>query len=210
MLEWVESRTSHMIPKQDGTLLCSSIDPVSEAKKWVLRQEGDLKPYDVFFVLGLAGGFHVAQLAQSFPNAEIVVVEPSKNLEKELLSRRGPIAENVTIVSGLSIEGVKQNVYVRSGLKSIYRVLAYPTSCRINKDYFEQIESLLLGRDKSSFLYHLEGRSHLRRFFETLQIFDQEEASPVTILDIERALRKRSRPLEREGMIFMALRELVK
>ncbi len=210
MLEWIESRTSHLIPKQNGTLLCSGIDPLAEAKKWVARQEGDIRSYDVFFVLGLAGGFHISQLAQSFPNSEIIVIEPLKDLERELLSRRGPIAENVTIISGLSPEEVKNNVFVRSGLKSLYRVLAYPTSCRLNKTYFEEIESLLIGRDKNSFMYHLEGRTHLRRFFDTLDVFQDKNQSAITILDIERALRKRSAPLEREGMIFMALRELIK
>ncbi len=210
MLEWIESRTSHLIPKQNGTLLCSSIDPMAEAKKWVARQTGDLKSYDVLFVLGLAGGFHINQLAQNFPDSEIIVIEPIKELEKMLLSRRGPVAENITILSGLTLEEIKANVFVRAGLKSLYRVLAYPTSCRLNKDFFEKVENLLLGRDADSFSYHLEGRSHLRRFFETLDIFEDGNSHSITILDIERALRKRSTVLEREGMIFMALRELVK
>lgn len=209
MLEWIESRTRHYIPKYNDVLLCSSIDPQSEAKKWLLKQTGDLTSYEVFFILGLGGGFHITCLAQKFPNAEIIVLEPSKELEKQLLSRRGPMPENVTILSGLSSTEVKQNVFVRAGIKSLYRTLTYPTSYRMNREYFGAVEELLYGRTQEALLYHLEGRNHLRHFFESLNIFE-EGNTDVTILDIERALRARKTPLEREAMIFMALRELVR
>ena len=211
MLEWIESRNSQFVPRVEGLLLCSSIDPVIEGRKWAEKATEKDAPYEVYFVMGLGGGYHVSALAQMHPNAEIIVIEPSRDLEKELLSRRGPLPQNVTIVAGKKVEDVKSNVFFSSGLKSIYRVLKYPTSFRLHRDYFETLEKFLLARDPEILSEHLENRPSLREFFKSLKLNSEDVSTkPLTVIDIASAIRARSKTLEREGMIWMALRELVR
>lgn len=209
MIEWVESRNSMFVPQQNGSLLCSFIDPVNEAKKWVQGLPSNLGEYDVIFVLGLAGGFHVNLLSQSFPEKEIIVIEPVKQLGRELLSRRGPLPTNVTLLLGLDIDGLKKSIFLNSGIKSLYRVVKFPASWRLNENYFRKTESLLLGHEKSALEFHLQGRTRLRDFFSNLNL-TPANIHQITILDITRAIQQRADPLQREGKILMALRELVK
>lgn len=211
MIEWVESRNNLMVPMQNGVLLCSSIDPVAEAKKWVEKYIADINEYEVIFILGLAGGFHIKQLAQAIPDTEIIVIESLKPLEKELLSRRGPLQDNVTILAGYSINELKQNVYFRAGVKSIYRILKYPTSCRLNSDYYENVERLLCGHDYESLQFHLDGRQHLKSLFDEINLKKEcSDTENITILDVEKSIRKKNKELSRDAMIFMTLRELVR
>lgn len=212
VLEWVETRTYQFVPKDRGQLLCSSIDPVGEAKKWFEKNFSNRnESYEVVFILGLAGGFHVSQVASAFFDAEIVVVEPNFELTEELLSRRGKLPDNVTLLSGMKIEEVKRNVFVRSGLRSRYKVASYPTSFRLDREYYEKIQKFLIGRDLASFQAHLETRIDQKHFFESLLAVQPDLLHDnITVLDIERAIRKRAKPLEHEGMVWMALRELVK
>jgi hypothetical protein len=212
MIEWVETRTLHHVPRDRGQLLCSSIDPIAESKKWFEKSfDKSNERYEAIFILGLAGGFHVAQVAGAFPDAEIIVVESNFELGDELQSRRGPISDNVTLLAGLKFDEIKKNIFIKSGIKSLYKVVCYPTSYRLDKTYYEKVNSFLLGRTSDAFALHLQARRDQKHFFESLLEYDVDLfKNNITVLDIERAVRARNKPLEYEGMVWMALRELVK
>ena len=149
-------------------------------------------------------------MALLFPDVEITVIETNSNLERELLSRRGPLPANVTLLSDMTVNEVRENVYIRSAVRSLFRVLKYPTSYRMAKEYYDQVEALLVGHCIDSLKYQLDARKDQKAFFEAIDFFDDPSQTELTIVDIQKAIRRKARPVDRTGMIWMALGELVK
>lgn len=207
MIEWIEARSGQWVPREDGNLLCSSIDPSSEGKKWVERYAASAGHFDVLVVLGLAGGYHIQALAQQFPHLEILVIEKNGDLEAELLSRRGRWPENVTIIAGNSLEALENNVFVRAALRTIFRVVKYPTSVRSHEEYYDKVVSFFSGRTPSGFRDQSRLRNGMKELARDLEFQDRNEG--LSVLDIERAIKARERTTEREAVIWFALRELV-
>lgn len=212
MLEWVQSERSSLIPKLNGQLLCSTIDPVIEGRRWAEKVTSVSRDWEAFFVLGLGGGYHVSALAAMLPHTEVIVIEANRELATELLSRRGPMPSNVTVLSGLSILELENQVFVSSGLRSLYGVARHTSSFRLSREYFQQVESLMLGRRPIDILRQCDNRKGLSNFLKTLDLFQDKQFSDaeVNIIELHHAIQRRGKPLEKEAMVFMVLRELVK
>jgi hypothetical protein len=212
MLEWIQSERSSLIPKIDGQLLCSTIDPVIEGRRWAEKILSISKEWEAFFILGLGGGYHVSALASLLPDTEVTVIEHNRVLESELLSRRGPLPSNVTILAGLKPQEIRNQVFVRSGLRSLYGVGRHPSSVRLQKEYYREMEMILLGRTPSDIRLQSETRPGLSQLFQSLDLFQEKkyEKKEITVIDLVEALKRRATPLEKEAITFMVLRELVK
>ncbi len=212
MLEWVQSERSSLIPKLNGQLLCSTIDPVIEGRRWAEKITSISKEWEAFFILGLGGGYHVSALASLLPDTEVIVIEANRILETELLSRRGPMPSNVTILSGMNQDSIRNQVFVRSGLRSLYGVGRHTSSIRLDREYYKSIESVILGRTPAEIRSQIDSRPGLSAFLDTLDLFKEPKfaTTEITVIQLAEALRRRAKPLEKEAVTFMVLRELVK
>lgn len=212
MLEWIKSERSSLIPKVDGQLLCSTIDPVLEGRRWAEKVTAISRDWESFIVLGLGGGYHISALAALLPDTEILVINDNVGLERELLSRRGPLPSNVTLLSGKKPRELTENVYFRSSLHCLYGVGRHVPSIRLNRDYFAKAEETLLGRKSHQLLEQVGGRPGLKAFLQTLDLFQDRQfaETEITILELHQAMQRRGRPVEREALPFLVLRELVK
>ena len=61
MLEEAQARNSERIAKLNGRILCSSIDPSREARKWVDLHSEISEDCETIFVLGLGCGYHIVE-----------------------------------------------------------------------------------------------------------------------------------------------------
>jgi hypothetical protein len=75
-----------LVLRAGGRLVCSGSDPLTEAQRWVERQ--DLQPKDIVVVFGAGAGHHLALLQKRC--ASVLVIEPDGELLATLL-RRGPL-----------------------------------------------------------------------------------------------------------------------
>lgn len=84
MIEWTEAG-SLRLPRREGLHLCSRRDPLAEARAWAekIRAQGfKLELENEIAVIGGGAGFHVAVLADTFPNLRLLVVDPEDVLRR--------------------------------------------------------------------------------------------------------------------------------
>lgn len=84
MIEWTEAG-SLRLPRRDGLYLCSRRDPLNEAKEWKERihvQGFALEKESEIAVIGGGAGFHIAALADGFPNLRLLVVDFDEDLRR--------------------------------------------------------------------------------------------------------------------------------
>ena len=74
MIEWVESNDQAIWARREGRALCSTRDPLSEAKKWVhsLHLKGSERE---IAVVGVGATYHLLELRKTFPSLRILVFQ---------------------------------------------------------------------------------------------------------------------------------------
>lgn len=204
-IEWIDSESGAPIPQQSGQSLCSKVNPVSEAEKWLDQNKQSIRDAETIIVLGMGGGYHLKLLTEKFKDRDFIAIEKHAAIADFLSSRSLP--QEVAVLSGYPYEELLKNALLKEALKTRIVVLKHPSSFRLNREYYSKIEKLLTGREASGLEDLLKMRLDLRPFFRTLKL--NQDHNP-NILSIEEAIKARGTPVEKEGIIWLTLRELVR
>lgn len=210
VIDWVQAEGGHIVPRQEGNLICSKVNPVEEARRWVQSIAVDISKDDGIAVMGLGGGFHIQILRERFPEAKILVLERHPSIVSRLGSgdtKSGTFPKNVTIVPAPNFDEMASNEWITSFVKAPFVVVRHPTSYRLNRNYYEQIEGALTGRGSKESLQEF---LKLRPDLATLVNKVSKPEAALSILTIADVLRNKREPLDASGISWMLLRELVK
>ncbi|HEX4926140.1 MAG TPA: hypothetical protein VFV50_18750 [Bdellovibrionales bacterium] len=213
MLEWEEGRTGTRIPKWNGRLLASRVDPLREAVHWADRAEARVRGVRTAFILGLGAGFHVQELAKRFSNLNIIAFEPIAELADDFNARSS--APNVTVIVPFKGALVLSEPRVADAVCASYVVLRHAPTMKCSEELLTETERWLLGRDDQSFYALLQARRNDLQLFSRLELpelrnrglSDVRNRKPVTIKSIVPALRP---AFDERSQIWLALSELVK
>jgi hypothetical protein len=211
MLEWERDHNGNSIPKWNGNLLASKMNPEKEAQAWLERQSEKLDGQDTIFVLGLGAGFHVSALRARYNHSRIVVIETIK-----------PIAE-ATLITDVLIwtPDSPADIFAQPEIPEIFSkrfaILRHGPSCRASPVQYSEIEGFLTGRDPRSLAFHLQFRPADAKFFERIALpilkkrglVSVGSATPLSIRNILTSLVT-SGDFSDEARIWLALGELIK
>lgn len=205
MIEWENSRSGARIPRWNGRLMASKLDPEAEARDWMSRRTLFIDKVKTVFVLGVGGGFHIAELLRK-TDAQVIVVEAEAELAAAVipgLLERFP--KRVALVCVSRAAELRSDETVRSGLGTSFVVLQHPPSIATAREFYAQCFDMLVAREWGflNWQWRLKGFAAL----------DSEPrvggTEALSIYDLENTELVRD-SVEREKMLLRALRELVK
>ena len=210
MISKEPARSGHLVLRQDGKYLDSSIDPVKGAEKWAMAAKARLGNAPSAIILGLATGYHVVALKRLCPDLKIVVVERHTAVSTNALEVQSELA-SVQIVVEDDWSRLVVSETLRTTTKQLFRVVKYSPSIQGDELYYQRAEAMILGRDRLGFFLQMRERSD---FLRTLDM-DKLEAIPTgtpisikTVLDCQKPAVQEQH--EREALLWRALGELVK
>lgn len=127
-ISWSGSKPS--VPLREGRALCSTRDPLSEARQWVSRQQIE---QPLVFLIGHGSGFHVKKLREFAPQARIVTVDINAELSPDICLPEWAPAEDVWKI-------------VEPVLKEGFQVLRFRPAWSGAETQFQRLEDLFCGR----------------------------------------------------------------
>ena len=206
------SRTGHKILKTDGRSFSSSIDPVKEAQNWARAAVQNLGAGETLFVLGLAAGYHVVELAKVLDPSRFLVIENSAEIAVHARGISPELANVRILVQPDWLQLVVSDPF-RDSLCGVYKVATFGPSFQLANDYFAAVENLLIGRTHISFLLQLKARPGIWALLdpESVELFGKEIASESELVSIKTLQRLFSAKADghRERQIWRVLEELV-
>lgn len=204
MIETLVGENGHPVIRQDGRLLASRFDPVSEARAWLGRRRDFVDKVKTIFVLGLGSGYHVQALVEN-TSAHIVVIEPDLQLIEAVTQIHQFAAGRVTIEPVQTARGLRASQAVRNAVKTSFTVLSHPPSNGANAQFFKDCQAQLTGRDWGSLTWQWQIKNG-----PALDSTPRAGGSgTLTIYDLEQTELVQNSE-ERERLLVKALRELVK
>jgi hypothetical protein len=204
-VEFLRSRTGSWVPVVQDTLLHSTINPEAEAKNFIDSQWVNLKNAKSVIIFGLGGGFHINELLtrQAF---EIVVIENSRELTRQLQEKSPKLFESIDVLSGLACDMVFKEPEIIKACSTHFTLLQHPASFRRAQFYYSSILKALNQRTVTGLRELTKGNEKLNRFLSSLDINGDQL---LTLPMIEEAMHRRGTNFEPEGFIWMAIRELI-
>jgi hypothetical protein len=210
-VEWLHSRSGAAAVKVKGKFLCSSIDPEREAAQWLEKNKNSMESFEVVFVLGFGAGYHILEAAKKYPQKRFIAFECLVDV-KEVHPLLDIMPANVDVVFSENPEIAINSDQVVEALDSIYSVVESSPSVRNAPEYYHFVKRRLLGRDVRSLSWLAKCRPELKDVSKAVESVSSanQESELLSIITIESALRERRAPLNRDDMVWMTLRELVK
>ena len=205
-LEFLRCKNKHWVPILNGTLLHSSVDPVKEAALWVEKEWAYVKDAKNVIVLGLGGGFHIQELINRGKN-NILVIEGSRELVLAMTEKNPDLMRLVVCLGGVPPGQLCHETELLEHMAGSFAILKHPASIRVNPFYYTPTMQVLTERSFHALKEMAKENSGLTAFFNTL---DLQSSDTIDLPTLEKAMIKRGTGLDREGLIWMTLRELVK
>jgi hypothetical protein len=204
-LEFVQCTSGKWIPIVNGALLHSSVDPVKEASIWVDREWERIASVKSLIVFGLGGGFHIEELLKR-KNFDIVVIEAERTLALAMREKNPQLCARVEILAGCPPAQITIEPTVVNAVGHSYGLLRHPASQRATPYYYSSVLQILNERTISRLRQLSETNKPLLQFFDSLDINSDQL---LTLPMVEEAMVRRGSGIDKEGLIFMTLRELV-
>ncbi len=158
MIEFKIAKDGTRIFSWQGKLICSGTRPGDEAKKWVERHSNQIRKCKSIIVLGLANGFHVAELAKKFPGIRVCVINDNDKFlvpSTQVLDIQSSLFEVITVQS---VEDLKYATKIRKILNMPYAVIKFAPAVALNQKFYTQVGELLLGRTQEALRFCLACR----------------------------------------------------
>lgn len=203
MIEWITSRRGVKVPLSQGVALCSTVDPITEAEKWVKANETLCVGVEKIFVLGLGAGYHILKLASQYGDKQIYVVESEEDLILSFTDIEIP--KNVTIFrAGDFYEAASAGADFTKG-KLV--VLRHAASFRLECETYTLIEAQLLGRLAKQIDLQLKFRPELNEIMK--QVALEKTDALISVKDVANTIQRKGAPYSDAERIWLALREIV-
>lgn len=206
MIKWIKSKSGQSVPVLNGLNLCSTVNPVQEAKKWADSNRELIQDFEYIFVLGIAGGFHIEAIQKINPKAIITIIEKEQELAKKFEYSFNHL---VSILINPTAEDIKRYEAFHSIFEQCsYCVLAHEASVGHDRKYYNTLREFIIGRSQEGIQYISSLKSRKNPYFKKI-IEEFEISGNESIIDITEKIKKRQISLEDEDLIWMSLRELV-
>lgn len=213
MLACDQARNGAEIIRLNGRLVCSRVDPLQEAQKWVKKVKKDHPKNTTIIVLGLGCAYHVVELKQTFNTSRIVVIEPAKAVVEWAKKNHSLILTGVDIVQSPSLEELRSHSMIQEVVKKPYSVWRFGPRTHESQKFFGQAEELLLGRNPQGVELLLDARSELKSCFDENGLKQMSQKNCLSLMDLKSQMIQRPPGMTRqqESLIlsFQLLRELV-
>lgn len=209
MLEWISTPYGELVPKYNGVLLASKVDPLKEARGWVSHHKSDLASAPCQIILGVGSGHHVMEAARQFPQNRFIAIEYVKPLSVSQLYAELSTFPNVELIVGEDEKKILKNASVQRALGDLFVILSHFNSYQIASAYYEKLRSLLTARDWPSFNQVLNFRSHEEGELNGLN-FTPKPGRSISVRDVVELISNKDSELTEADTIWMALGELIK
>jgi Glycosyltransferase Maf N-terminal domain len=200
------SRSQHTVLKINGNYVCSSVDPLSEAKKWVQKNNSKIQSVDTVIVLGVGCGYHIAALAKAHLQKKIIAIDIRSEFIDFAKSENSLDLIDVQFVSANSTAQLKTSTVIKKAIATSYTVLHFAAAKGAEKEKYNDIENFLLSRTEEGLQFILSERKDLGQIFQT-QSMRGTVADLISIKTLEKLMRPEIE--HDEKLIFQTLRELV-
>jgi hypothetical protein len=201
----VQCSSGKWIPIVNGTLLHSAVDPQKEAAAFIDREWDRISLVKSLVVFGLGGGFHIQELLKR-KKFEIVVIEAEKPLAQSVKEKNPELCAQVEILAGFPPPFIFSEASFVRAVGQSYAVVKHPASMRAIPYYYTSVSQIFNERTVSRLKQLCEGHRPLLQFLDSLDI-SQDQV--LTLPMVQEAMVRRGSGLDKEGLIFMALRELI-
>lgn len=212
MIEFTTAREGQRIFKWSGRLLCSSIAPQKEAKKWLENHKARIQKYQNVVIMGLGNGFHVLETIQALRNRKLHVINFCPEILVPALSTIGNREGQIIIISASNIEELKRTEKFRAILQNPFSVVDFPPAMGFDINLYAKAKELLLGRTSESLSFYAEARAQFGSSFALNEIKETRGQSGVQLVDLKQ-MRQNTRwdqVSEIDSCVIHALGELTK
>lgn len=203
-VEMILGKNKQWVPLVDGKLLHSSVDPVREAKQFVDSLWSRIQNSQSLIVFGLGGGYHISELL-SRKEFNIVVVELCHDVIQHMEVRNKNLMSKIEVVSTIG-ESIGEIDSLLEAMASSFSLVTHRPSFSLFPERYETILEQINSRTAGKLVELTKQNQRLNRFFKSLNLEDHQI---VTLPDVEGALNKRGEGLDKEGLVWMTMRELV-
>ncbi len=209
MLEWVATPYGEVVPKFNGTLLASKVDPFKEARAWVSHYRKQIESSDRHLLLGVGGGHQVMEVAMQFQNKEFICVEFLESLSFSSQYAQIRAQTNVELILGLDEKRIFKNERVSKLMSEVFTIIRHAPSWQVSPEYYRRLEMAFTAHDWKSFNQALKFRSRDEVFLNELN-FSAKSGGALTAKNIVDFVGTKEGDLSDNEMIWMALGELIK
>jgi hypothetical protein len=148
-IKYTNSRTGLLVPSINGNYLCSQVDPIREACRWLAIQS--LQRHDMVVVMGLGAGYHVLELAKAFPLKQIIAFELFDELIIQF-ARFGGQPPNLSVTHFDSPESLlKEKLFEDMAINRI-KVVSFLPACQPALPAYQKMVQVVAGRTPDAFL----------------------------------------------------------
>lgn len=204
-MELLHCHDKYWVPIVQGNLLHSTVDPIREAKTFIDRHWKQIENVQSVVVVGLGGGFHIEEILQR-KKVHIVVIECLKDLVVAIADKQPQLMKQLDVLASVPPSQLILEPTLLKALSHSYFILKHPASLRVHHYYYAAVIESLSSRTLLGLKELSQGCPSLNQFLDSLDICGDQT---LTLPMVEEALVRRGSGLEKEGLIWMALRELV-
>ncbi len=204
-LEFLKCKDNQWVPIVNGTLLHSTVDPYKEARDLIDLEWDRISTVQTLIVFGIGGGYHIEEIL-SRKSLNIVVVEAEKDLAQAMAEKKPELFKKIEVLSGFPPAQIYLESKIISALSSSYAILLHPASMRVSSYYYNAVSQVLNQRTLVRLRELSQGNPNLNRFLKSLNI---SEDQILTLPMVEEAMARQGSGFDREGLIWMTMRELV-
>lgn len=142
----LKSETGLPVLRFRGRLLSSAVDPVREAQSWTrgLKAPGDANT--ALIVLGLGGGYQVAELIKQSSFGPVLVIEQEAELIEKVREIH-PCLRDTAHAMLTWDDFISDKELCRSILTKPYRVISIASSLAFHREAYLRIQKILVGRE---------------------------------------------------------------
>lgn len=208
-LEFIETKSQHRGLKKNGKLVCSSINPVAEAKKWVNKHLDAFTKAESIVVLGIGCGYHLVELENKFEHKKILAIDTSEDIVAFAQTLQGLALSRTKLIHLTSCEDLFKNRIIAQSVRQRYVVASFGSVTHLDHANYQLMQDTLLGRNLQGFSFIIGQRTELKDRIKTLvpvKKVDQRNEL-LSIKDLANQLDSNYCGLE--TFIIKALRELV-
>jgi hypothetical protein len=209
MLEWIATPYGEMVPKFNGTLLASKVDPFKEARVWVAHNKKQIESANCHFILGVGGGHHVLEAARQFPLQEFIAIEFLESLAVSEMYVQLRTLTNVELIVGEDEKKLFRNERVERALSDLFTIISHTHAQKISPKYYQELQDILVGRNWKSFNRVLKFRTEEELFLNEIN-FEPKKSLNITAKDIISFVQNKDTELTDSETIWMTLGELIK
>ena len=193
------------VPVVNQTLIHSTINPTKEASLLLDKEWDSIKGARSIIVFGLGGGFHIAELLKR-GSFEVFVIEAEKKLISAMQLKWPELMAQIEVFADFPAHQLVGELNQLGAFSNTYAILKHPASVRLNPIFYRSIQHILNDRTLHRLREMASKNDRLSRFLDSLDI---NRDQILTLPMVEEALVRRGTGLDREALIWLALRELV-